>query len=273
VSRASIPNLSPVIANPVSDDEWLDRAFGPATDGEPDASSGRAGGMDERPAGATTPGRDVPPSSPAPAAPAATPPQTPAAASQPVTPPTAPPDPAAALRALGVPEADIAALVSKYAPASASAQAPAAESGQQSKPLAPEVRAAIDAANAAAAERLEAFRQQVRIEAQVDAADAQLRVQYGNRAPDPSRLREQLDTLGRERPGQFASASAMVAEAYRALAGDPPSGSRSVPAAPSWAPPQGSSRPTTSPEDAALDILLAGGKREDARRAALSALR
>jgi hypothetical protein len=90
---------------------------------------------------------------------------------------------------------------------------------------------------------------------------------YGDKSPSFDEITKVAAQIGRENPGQFETISDIVQEAFRMRAGEPKRQD-----------PRNSARPTVGKqparpareidrEDAALDVLLSGGTREDVLRA------
>jgi hypothetical protein len=119
---------------------------------------------------------------------------------------------------------------------------------------------AAEAAQQAAAES--------QLVAKIMAADSRVRPSYGDKAPEADAVIAEMDRLGREYPNTYANVDDMLAEAYRNLAGEvPPSKRRKSQPTPTSNQPRRKPKTSVDAEDVALDALMSGGSREDARRA------
>lgn len=92
--------------------------------------------------------------------------------------------------------------------------------------------------------------------------------EYGAKAPDFDEIVEEAARLGRERPNGFESVKEIVREAFRAKAGDPKKTDLRDVARPTAGKPPARPVHKVDVEDAVLDVLLSGGTRQDALRAA-----
>ena len=126
----------------------------------------------------------------------------------------------------------------------------------------------IDERNQTTAEVAQQAAAESRLVAKIMAADSKVRPSYGDKAPESDAVISEMDRLGREYPNTYATVDDMLTEAYRNLAGEvpPPKRSRSQPTRSGNQPRRGP-KPPVDAEDAALDALMAGGNRDDARRA------
>ena len=108
-----------------------------------------------------------------------------------------------------------------------------------------------------------------RLMTQLMMLDQSIRPLYGESAPDPNALVAEMTRMGESNPNSYDSTQAMLEEAYRNLAGDPPpkvkrktrqpTPTRSQPARPKSS--------AVNEEDVALQVLMSGGSREDVERA------
>jgi len=106
------------------------------------------------------------------------------------------------------------------------------------------------------------------IKYETQAAYSRIASQYGKDAPSFNDITEVAARVGRENPGKFENINEIVAEAFRLRAGEPKRTDPRAIARPTVGkqPP----RPVreTDREDVILDVLLSGGTRADALRAA-----
>ena len=107
-----------------------------------------------------------------------------------------------------------------------------------------------------------------RLVAKIMAADSKVRPSYGDKAPETDAVIAEMSRLGKEYPNTYSTVDDMLTEAYKNLAGEvpPPKRQRTQPT-PTSNQPRRKPKPPADAEDMALDALMAGGSREDARRA------
>jgi len=104
--------------------------------------------------------------------------------------------------------------------------------------------------------------------AQTVVADAALRPLYGDKAPEMQAVMDEASRLGTEYPNTYESVDAILAEAYRNLAGEPPAPKKkSSQPTPTSRQPRRQPKPPADVEDVALDALMGGGSKQDALRA------
>jgi len=126
----------------------------------------------------------------------------------------------------------------------------------------------IEAKYQQTAEQAQQAAAESRMVAQVMAADSVVRPQYGDKAPPTEALIAEMSRLGTEYPNTYKSVDDMLVEAYRNLAGEVPTPKRrSSQPTPSSRQPRRQPKPPADAEDVALDALMTGGTKEDARRA------